>query len=227
MIISARSGLYGIGYNDSGSVRFSIIEQDSLKENQILYNGKIWKNLYYMVKKDQFLFSNELLPGSITINGKTFNNINFRYDIYNDEIITPTNNGTILKLNKEMIDSFSILFQNKKYQFTAIRTDSVKGFNGYVNVLYKGKSALYVKYRKAIDLLAVDDKYDIFYQFHRIYIVKDGIVHQIAGKGDLFKVLNEAKVQLKDYMKKNRLKVSNKNPESFIPVIRFYDNISQ
>jgi len=221
------SGLYGNGPNNFESKRININEQDTLKGDQILFNGRVWRNLYYRVREDQFLFSRELLPGSVTINGITFNNINIRYDIYNDEIITPTKHGSVLQLNKEMVDSFTINFENKTYKFTKIQRDSVKGLKGYINVLYKGKTALYVKYKKEIELLAVDRMYDRFYQTQRIYFVKDSIVHPVTGKRDLFKVLNEDKEQIRNFIKKNKLMVSRKNPESFVPVIQFYDSLKQ
>jgi hypothetical protein len=62
---------------------------------------------------------------------------------------------------------------------------------------------------------------------HKVYLVKDKIVHPIITKNDLFNALNTDKVQIKNYLKRNKLKVSKKNPESFIPVIRFCDSISQ
>lgn len=75
------------------SFAFKISQQYPLKENQILYNGKVWRNLFTNVKGDQFLFSKDYLPGSVTINGKSYINLNINYDIYNDEITTPKNNG--------------------------------------------------------------------------------------------------------------------------------------
>jgi hypothetical protein len=221
------SGLYGIVPNDSESLSLIIYKQDTLKENQILYNGKLWRNRYYRIREDQFLFSKEFLSGNLSINGQLFRNLNIRYDIYNDEIMIPSNRGAILQLNKEMVDSFTLNFDNKTYKFTQIREDSVRGFNGYVNVLYKGKNALYVKFKKEIELLAVERKFDMFYQIHRIYFVKDSIVYQVTGKGDLLKILNENKVQIRNYIKKNKLQISKKRPESFIPVIDYYDSISQ
>ncbi|MBE3138361.1 MAG: hypothetical protein IMZ63_00940 [Actinobacteria bacterium] len=221
------SGLYGIVPNDSESLSLIIYKQDTLKENQILYNGKLWRNRYYRIREDQFLFSKEFLSGNLSINGQLFRNLNIRYDIYNDEIMIPSNRGAILQLNKEMVDSFTINFYNKTYKFTQIREDSVRGFNGYVNVLYKGKNALYVKYKKEIELLAVDRKYDMFYQTLRIYFLKDGIVHLISGKREFFNLLDEYKLQIRSFIKKNRIRVSKKIPESFVPVIEFYDNLKQ
>jgi hypothetical protein len=209
------------------SLTFEKIHQDPAGENQLLYNGKLWRNLFTNVRGDQFLFSNVYLPGSVTVNGKTYKKLNINYDIYNDEITIPKNNGAIIQLNKEMVDSFSLIFEFKTFRFKNTDADSLPGIRGYVNVLYDGESALYVKYKKEIDLLAVDDKYDLFFQTYKIYFIKKGIVYQLNGKKDLLKILQEDKTQLKAFMKKNGVKVSKKVPESFIPVIRYYDSLRQ
>ena len=48
-----------------------------------------------------------------------------KYDIFKDELLTPVDPGGILQLNKEMIDSFSLSFQNKTYRFEKIQEDSL------------------------------------------------------------------------------------------------------
>jgi hypothetical protein len=227
LAVFTRPGLYGIGLNDFKHAGFNISEQDTLNGNQILYNGRLWRNLYLRIKEDQFLYSDEFLTGSVTIDGNPFKNIKIKYDIYTDEIITPTTHGSFLQLNKELVNSFNIIFQNKTYYFTKIPADSLKGLKGYVNVLYEGKNSLYVKYKKEIELLAVESKYDMFYQTYRIYFVKNGIVHTLNSKGDLLRILDKDKVQVRDFIKKNRLRISKKRPESFIPVIAYYDSISK
>jgi hypothetical protein len=226
-IIFTGSELLGINPLVNGIRPVNRNQQDTIKENQILYNGRKWRNLYYMVQGDQFLFSSMFLPGSLTIRGKTFTNVSIMYDLYKDEILTPVSPGLILQLNKEMVDSFSLLFQNKTYRFTRMPDDSLEGLKGYVNVLYSGKTALYIKYNKKIDKLKVEGENDKFYQLTRIYYVKDSICNQITGKSDLFRVLFEDKARIRDFIKKNKLLVSKEEPESFIPVIRYYDRISQ
>jgi hypothetical protein len=57
--------------------------------------------------------------------------------------------------------------------------------------------------------------------------VKGGTVNQINSKNVLLKVLYEDKAHIKDFIKKNKLKISKKEPESFIPVIRYYDSLSR
>jgi hypothetical protein len=198
---------------------------DTVKESQILFNGKMWRNLYYRVKGDQYLFSSGLLPGDLTISGKKFQNLQLRYDIYNDEIMTSANNGIIIQLNKEMVDSFSFTFLMRKYSFIKVSVDTVKGFTGYINLIYKGKSDLCVKYTKEISLLAVEKKYDLFNQSHRIFLVTDKGIHSVMRAGDIYKAVPEYKEQIKNYIKKNKITLSKDDPDSFIPVIRFYDTL--
>jgi len=161
------------------------------------------------------------------INGWLFENIEIRYDIFNDEIIIPTNHGSFLQLNKEMVDSFNIFFQNKSYNFTHIRTDTVKGFKGYINVLYQGGTALYVKHKKEIALLGYDGKFDLFYNTHRIYIILNSTVHLVKNKRALLKLFGDYKVQIRIYIKKNKLPVSVKNPNSIVPVVEYFDSQRQ
>jgi hypothetical protein len=200
-------------------------EQDTLKDYQVLYNGKIWRDLYYQVHENQFLFSDEFLSGSLSISGKVFNNIDLKYDIFKDELLTPVENGNMLQLNKEMVDSFTLNFQNKNYRF--IRMKEGPGPGGYFNVLYKRKSALYLKYYKKIDKLAVEGQYDMFYQDSKLFFVNDSAFFQITGKRDLINAIDDKNDRVKTFIKKNKFNVSEKIPESFIPILRYFDGLSQ
>jgi len=226
IIFSIRAGLYGISPAGPDNLIVKTILQDTLKDNQIIFNGRVWINQYFKVMEDQFLFSKEFLPGSVTISNRTFENIKIRYDIYNDEIIVPTNHGLLIQLNKELVDSFNVTFQNKSHHFVNVRADSVKGFNGYLNVLYQGETILYVKHKKEIAILAVDRKFDLFYKTHRIYLVKDSLVTQVNSRRELYKLLGDNKAQVKSFVKKNRLVISVKNPDNIVNLIKYYDGLS-
>lgn len=230
LTISVRNSLFSISSNGNETIHFPLTEQDTLKENQNLYSGRVWINNYHRILGDQFLFSNYFLPGTVSTNGKTFKNLLIRYDIYSDEIMIPLNREEILQLNKEMIDSFSINFENIVYKFIRIQEDtlnSLKGYKGYFNVLYKQKSALYIKYKKTISPDITEKSDGAFLQTHKIYFAKDNNVYPITTINDLYEALNAEKMQIKNYIKDNKLKVSKSKPESFLPVIRFYDNLSQ
>jgi hypothetical protein len=203
---------------ESGTI--SSGEQD-ITENQILYNGRAWRNRYTWIRGNQFLFSSDFQPGTVTISDKLFKHLEVRYDIYSDEIMIKSDQGIILQLNKEMVNSFTMDFNNKTYDFLKLEKDSLNPVNGYVNVLYRGNVSLFVKYTKEILLLAVDNRYDLFGQSHRIYIRKDGAMHQVSSKNDIIGLFKENKQKIKSFIKSNKIKVSKMNPESFIPVVDF------
>jgi hypothetical protein len=205
-------------------------EQDTLMENQALYSGRSWSNRYRRINGDQFLFTSYFLPGTVSSNGKTFKNLLIRYDIYEDEIMIPANREEIVKLNKEMVDSFTIRYENQVYKFSKIGGDTLhelKGYKGYICVLYKEKSGLYIKYKKDIRSDFTEKSDGVFIQSQKVYFVKNGVVHPFSGANDLYKTLDSNIIQIKHYIRNAGLKVSGKRPESYIPVIRYYDSISR
>lgn len=226
--------ILSISLNISGSFSFcepllfpglyNSVIQDTLKNNQILYNGRIWRNLHYRVDGHQFLFSDSFLPGTLVVRGKEFKDVTLKYDALKDEVLIPGNTGRILQLNKEMVDSFIIFWQNKKYLFTK-PLEHIE--TGYVNLIYKGKSALYVKYSKRIEILADQGKVDKFYQTSQIYYAKDSIMHPVDGRRDLMKILKEDKDLVRSILRNNKLKISKNSPDSFIPLIQYLDNNRQ
>lgn len=201
---------------------FYASQGDTVPDNQFLFNGRVWRNYYSTVENDQFLFSNEFLPGTVTMRGKTYSDIMIKYDIFRDEILIPYKPVGILQLNKEMVDSFSILFKNKKYHF-----DNYGGYpelTGYFNILYKGGINLYVKYAKKIEKYADGGRYDKFYQVCRIYLLKDTTIYPISGKKDLFRIFDDDRKVIRNFIKNNETFISKDSPESFVPVINFINS---
>lgn len=227
LILLYQCPAYSFSGTDTGFHSSDYINwQDTTKENQDLYNGKVWRNQFYLVQGNQFLFSNDFIEGTITINGKTFDRVPVKYDICKDEILTPIDKGRILQLNKELIDSFSVTYINKTYHFVRMPEDSTKG-RSFFSVLYKGKTGLYLKYTRKIDKLGVEGRYDKFYDNNSIYLMKDGQLYHISNKNDLLNILKEENKRIRDFIRQNNLRVSEKAPDSFIPVVMFYDNLSR
>ena len=194
---------------------------------QKLYNGRAWKNIYYKIKGDQFLFTTDFITGSVTIDNKEYRNLRLKYDIYNDELISLNDHGIMLQLNKEMTDRFTLHYNDQTYLFKRIDSDSTGSMKGFVNILYDGKSGLYVKYMKEILLLAVDNKYDMFNQLKRVYFVKDGSASRINSRREILALMKDHKSEVIQFMRSNKIKLSKKVPSSFKPVVEYYDKVSQ
>jgi hypothetical protein len=202
-------------------------EQDTLEKNQLLYNGRVWRNVFYRTWGDQFLFTSDFLPGSVTVSGKRFDRLQLRYDIYNDEIMIPSVEGTILQLNKERINGFTLLFENRVYEFLNMPADSLNDFCGFVNILYEGDISMFIKYRKEIDLLAVDDRFDEFFQDHEIFITMDNMQYHIKSKRSLINLFRDRKKEIRAFIRRQPRNVTVKDPDSLIPVIEYCESLSK
>jgi hypothetical protein len=198
---------------------------DSVPDYQSLYNGRIWQNPWYMIRGDQFLFSNTFLPGSLTMRGRTYTALSLKYDIMNDEVLIPFYSGGIMQVNKEMVDSFSIVFSGKKYRFVNLPPDSSGGHGGYFNVLHEGRTGLMVKHIKKIEKLSVEGKYDGFYEISKTYIQKDGQIHLIRNLNDALRLVPDKKAA-REFMRLNHIGIMNSDPESYIPLTEFIDRLA-
>ena len=199
---------------------------DTFPDNQTLYNGRMWQNPYFEIRENQFLFSQMFLPGSVTMRGTSFSHVSIRYDIFNDEIQIPYYSGGIIQLNKELVDSFSIVFSGKEYRFVSIPADSSGGPTGYFNLLYHGTSELLVRYIKKIEKLSVEGKFDGFYELHKIFIKKDNQFHPIRKKRDAV-ILASDKRAARKFLRSSGYDISKNEPESFLPLIQFIDRRGQ
>jgi hypothetical protein len=225
--VSSTLEIFGTPVYQSNILYTSISNQeDSLQKLQLLYRGVIWTNKYRRFNGDQFFLTPMFIPGTVSINGRTYKNLRIKYDIYSDELIIPLNMEEIIQLNKEMIDSFSLSFENKTYRFINSRNDSISGLNGYCCLLYSGKSALYVKYKKSISTAVTITSDGEFNQTTRIYFGEGDLIYPVKSTGDLLKILGGQKEEIRNYISKNKLKVSKNDPGSFIPVIKYYDSLS-
>jgi hypothetical protein len=200
--------------------------QDTV-DRQLLLNGRVWRNLFYKVRGTQFLFSDSFIQGDVVINGRTFRDCSLKYDLVNDELLTKAGQNIIIQLNKEMVESFTLNYNLSVWTFVRPERDSLKELDGYVNLLYSGNSALYAKYRKVILLLSVDNKYDEFSQVQKIYLKKGGKLYSIGNKNDVIDLYSDFRQQIKSFLRTSKIKISRKQPESFVPLVRFCDKLGK
>jgi hypothetical protein len=209
----------------AASSTYSTSTQEISSDKRQLLNGRIWRNQYSKAIGDPFYLTSTFLKGSITFNGQKFNNLDLQYDIMNDELLLKIESYPTIITNKEMVDSFNLIFENTNYLIFNAGTDSSSVLRGYVNVLYNGTSALYVKYSKMLQPLAVDGRYDLFFQKHRSYVKKGTEIVAVSGKRELLNLLEDKKKEIRYYLKTGRYRITRKDPNTFIHVLKYYDSI--
>jgi hypothetical protein len=211
----------------TGKGKSSTTELQDPSDIRLLLNGRIWHNKYSKVIGHPYFLTDKFLKGSVINNGRKFNDIDIRYDLISDELILRTESHPIIIMNKEMVDSFSLNFENSDYHIINSGNHINSAMKGYVCVLYNGPSTLYVKYIKKILPQAVDGRYDQIFQQHFIYIRQGSEIMPVEGRKKLFSLLDYKKTELRNFVKKNRIRISRKDPGTFIPLLKYYDSINK
>lgn len=206
---------------------YSSVIQNNPSDKQMLLNGRIWRNQYSNAIGDQFFLSNSFLRGSVFFNGRRFDNLDLLYDINSDELLLKTESSPVIIMNKEMVDSFILAFNNRDYHIINFGNDTSGVLRGYVNIIYDGPSTLYVKYRKNFQPMAVDGRYDIFYFENSAYLKKGDEIMPVSGKKKLLALLEDKKKEIRHYLRSNSLKLRQKDPETYIPVLEYYDSLRE
>jgi hypothetical protein len=205
-----------------------VVKKDSL-ERQILYNGRVWKNQFAITDGDQFFLSPDFTNGSVGIDGNNFNRVKLKYDLFYDELLIQKYDGTIIQLNKEMINSFNLFYNNMTYRFINFEIAPAWNLNGYCHLLYDGDIKIYVRYSKDIIPTTITNGLPKFSQTNKIYIVKAGKIYRTDNRKDLLNLFEkgEEQVLIKKYIRSNQVVISRNNPESFRRVIEYYESITK
>ena len=214
-------------YNESilAAPSYSQVIQNYNSDKQLLLNGRIWRNPYSKAIGNQFFLSDSFLKGSVFFNGRRFDNLDLLYDIKSDELLLKTESHPVIIMNKEMVDSFILVFNNRDYHIINFGNESSGVLRGYVNIIYDGPSTLYVKYRKNFQPLAVDGRYDLFYFENSAYLKKGNEIMPVAGKKKLLTLLEYKKKDIRHYIRSNSVKLRQKDPETYIPLLQYYDSL--
>jgi hypothetical protein len=124
-----------------------------------------------------------------------------------------------------MIDSFSLLYNEKTYRFINFEISSPGSLNGYYHLLYDGKIKVYAKYVKELIPTTITNGLPRFSQINKVYILKDGKIHRADNRRELLNLFAEGEEQsmLKKYMRSNKIIISRNVPDSFRRVIEYYE----
>ena len=204
---------------------YNIINPSETSPNLPLLNGRIWHNKYSRAQGDPYFLSDGFLKGSVSFNGRKYDDLDLRYDIFNDELILRTENKPIIIMNKEMVDDFDLIFENRIHHIINTGNDTSSILKGYVNLLYDGPSALFVKYSKIIYPLGAEGRYDLFSQEHRVFMRTETGLVPVKRKRGLLNLFGSERKEIRDHLRRSRIRITWKEPSTLVPVLEYYDTI--
>lgn len=201
-------------------------DNKNLTSDKSLLNGRIWMNQYSKVTGTQFYLTDQYLKGSVFIKGNRYDNLDLRYDVCNDELILKYGTWPVICMNKELVDSFIISF-DQSHKIINAGPDKSSVFGGYVNLLYNGPTSLYVKYTKKVYPLGDDGYNDLFVDQHYIFLKKDDKIIPVGNKKKLLRLLNDKKKEIRHLLRSQGYRISPGKPETFVPVLEYYDSLKK
>lgn len=199
--------------------------QDTVYIRQLLYNGRVWENRYQKILSHEFFMTRSPVSGSVTINGSTFRGLLLRYDLYNDELLILDSPDTYLQLNKEAVSGFALEIDGIQYLFENFDIKKPGSLKGYGQVIWHGDSWIVRKHIKEIKNRAVENIYDSFIEKQTAWVVTKEGSWQLSGSPDLYRALSDRAAEVKHYVRDSNIRFRVKEPESVVPILKFYDSL--
>jgi hypothetical protein len=228
LIISAAvllSGQVNAQDHDEGTDQDSLSEYIERKHglDQELINGIQFYQRNVQFRGDPYFPEDKLYPGTVTVKGTVYDDVQLKYNCYFQDIILQyTNldgNDNLLILNNEHIDSFRLgtcCFTRKSF---------MAGDPLYYQVFSFGPVTLYVHWEKSSRRL------NYFYQnytseytrlFRHYFVANAGQIRPLTGKMAFLSVLPDSlKKEAKKYFKKQRLSLRSAGPSDLQQLVDF------
>lgn len=196
-----------------------------IKGQAHLYNGGEYVEPRRTNETHPFFDSDDWVTGSVTYDNDRYENVPLMFDIYSEKLITESYYGhEEIALVNQKIQRFNI----GNHYFERIEQDSLKVLQpGLYEILYSGNTRALVKRRKDLQEELEAQKVEYYYEpKNSYYIEKHNVFHHVKSKGSIFKVLEDRKSELKQFLKKSKLRFKSNREESLSKLVSYYDSIT-
>jgi|GEM_PF-4825629 len=203
--------------------------QEKTKAVSPVLNGKEY-NPFPDIITDGTLFyqSEDWTSGDITYGGYTYKNLLLKYDEFQDVLISPYEKyDKILQFLPDFLTGFHI-YDKTFVQFLAPNTKDSLAYgikSGIYEVLYPGKTKIWVKRSKRIDRTLVSGKVEnIPISYNRYFLFREDHFEEFSSLHSFLNLESGLKSKLERYISKEKIRYK-KNPEtSMVLLARVIDS---
>jgi len=209
---------------DGQHISPSYREADAAWLDQLLYNGVEWRQGYTTVTGNEFFLGPAFLTGSVTVEGIRFNNVQLRYDIYNDKLIIRRGSAQPIVISNEKVDAFTIYDSGTEIRFVNLR-NTCPEVRGFAEIIYTGKSSVIARHTKVIAKNSSLTSYAQFREYTRYYLITGPGCSQIRNRSSFLKLLGHREPAVKRYIRQHNLFMSPSSPQGFGIAAAYYDSL--
>jgi hypothetical protein len=206
----------------AGDVYNPFIEKQSR-----LYEGLEHIGYSLRIKGHAYFLQKELQTGSVVYDELEFANVPMLYDLLKDQVVIQHFNGfTKLSLISEKVRSFTL----NNHHFIRLQADSASHspiITGFYDELYTGRLNLLVKRGKFIEETIKDEVEREFIKYDLFFIEKEGTYYAIKNYKGLLTVLKDRSKEVKQYLRKNRIKYRKDRENAIVKATVYYDSLNK
>jgi hypothetical protein len=197
-------------------------------DQSAIYNGRLYSGYGFSFKAGiPYFLSGEFRNESLFYDGIQFENIPLLYDNLSEVLIT-RDRGYWVQLVNERIGSFTIA----GHRFIRIVTDSLNrslSGTGFYEILYQGHTIVLKKTVKKIrEELSSSEGILRFIDSTEHYYIKMGNAYfTVSSRRAMLDIFSDRKSQIRQFIKKNKLKYRKDKENTMVKVTGYYDQITK
>jgi hypothetical protein len=196
--------------------------------NKEIINGTKW--IYQKKYRGiPFLAGASWVSGNVMYRKEIFEDVQLNYDLYTDEFIlfVPDEaNKKFVVVSKDFLQSFSFTdpttHKNRFFEFLQLPGTKEKQL---YEVAYSGNSTLLLRHKKKVSSKVADGFLGDYVTSVGFYLKTGDHYQTFKKKKDLFKILGKHIPELRQFIRKNKLKIKTKNYTDIAPVIEYFDQL--
>jgi hypothetical protein len=193
--------------------------------DQKLISGIQYYNKNPRALGNEFLGSGDFADGRLVLNGKEYNDVKIRYDIYNQRIN--------LRFNYDSSAANTVIIENYKIdEFEMNGMLFMKScYSGYdtsfYQVIAEGRiSCLYYWYKDLTLQTSLRNVYEYSEPRKKFYLLVDSTLTRYTGNITFLKLFNETKPEVRKYLRKNQIKLRYASDKTVANLVSFCNSLS-
>jgi hypothetical protein len=186
-----------------------------------LLNGRQY-DLLNSGKSHPFFNTDRYRPGSLLLNGETYDSITINYDIFDQQLTLqyPGNSGQDLKvvLNREMIDHFQIdglTFRLMSFPETG---------SSFFQVLSSSDMSCFLLWKKTLSRSTAsgNTSYKYSKQSREVYLQREGRLYVVRSRSSFTSIYDEAyRKEIKEFLRREKIRFRKASNEKLGELMNF------
>lgn len=196
-----------------------------------LINGKEYISYYIRSQSKPLLFPKKKRTATLITTSRKYKNLTLQYDTFMDELIYTDTSRTInyafpqIELNKDLVVSFSLYFEDDSMHFSYLREPQCTELNlkeGYYEIAYRGKSEYMIRHHSSFYAREGLNEYKYTPEN---YIRVGKVFQKVTGKQNLLKLFGERSGDIKKYLKTNKIHINLAERNDYVSILKYYDSL--